>query len=247
MRAKVKKILAQGNRTGEGQHVDVSMAATMLSVNERAGAMLSEIDADEEPIALSANESHIFEMADVTQLTIASSPIYSPMFTRYCAMNLGDEAGRMRHRIDSNKLSHDPFTPPAMHLRFRHAPWRLKIRSGKRAASSGASRPSFKCLKSFTTLVRERSPAAKTTATVPRPRKTDAKLRHGCAATRITRHDAIVGLVTDVARVVGRPFALSERGPPANLATRIAPHEGLPSQPELKERPTFAIWLTLTS
>ena len=73
-------------RTGEGQHIDVSMAATMLSVNERAGAMLSEIDTDGEPIALSANESHIFEMADGTRLTIAGSPIYSPMFTRYCAM-----------------------------------------------------------------------------------------------------------------------------------------------------------------
>jgi crotonobetainyl-CoA:carnitine CoA-transferase CaiB-like acyl-CoA transferase len=74
------------NRTGEGQYVDVSMAATMLSVNERAGAMLSEIDTEGEPIALSANESHIFEMADGSRLTIASSPIYSPMFTRYCAM-----------------------------------------------------------------------------------------------------------------------------------------------------------------
>lgn len=74
------------NRTGEGQHVDVSMAATMLSVNERAGAMLSEIDTDGEPIALSANESHIYEMADGSRLTIAASPIYSPMFTRYCAM-----------------------------------------------------------------------------------------------------------------------------------------------------------------
>ncbi len=38
------------------------------------------------PIALSANESHIYEMADGSRLTIASSPIYSPMFTRYCAM-----------------------------------------------------------------------------------------------------------------------------------------------------------------
>jgi crotonobetainyl-CoA:carnitine CoA-transferase CaiB-like acyl-CoA transferase len=78
--------LQHRNRTGEGQHVDVSMAATMLSVNERAGALLSGIDTDGEPIALSANESHIFEMADGTQLTIAASPIYSPMFTRYCAM-----------------------------------------------------------------------------------------------------------------------------------------------------------------
>jgi CoA:oxalate CoA-transferase len=72
--------------TGEGQHVDVSMAATMISVNERAGALLSEIDTDGEPIALSANESHIFEMADGMRLTIAGSPLYSPMFTRYCAM-----------------------------------------------------------------------------------------------------------------------------------------------------------------
>jgi CoA:oxalate CoA-transferase len=78
--------LLHRNRTGEGQHVDVSMAATMLSVNERAGALLSDIDTDGEPIALSANESHIFEMADGSRLTIASSPIYSPMFTRYCAM-----------------------------------------------------------------------------------------------------------------------------------------------------------------
>jgi CoA:oxalate CoA-transferase len=47
---------------------------------------LSEIDTDGEPIALSANESHIYEMADGTQLTIAGSAIYSPMFTRFCAM-----------------------------------------------------------------------------------------------------------------------------------------------------------------
>jgi len=74
------------NRTGEGQHVDVAMAATMLSVNERAGAQLSGIDTDGEPIALSANESHIFEMPDGRRLTIAGSPIYTPMFNRYCAM-----------------------------------------------------------------------------------------------------------------------------------------------------------------
>lgn len=74
------------SRTGEGQHVDVAMAATMLSVNERAGALLSGIDTNGEPIALSANESHIFELADGSHLTIAGSPIYSPMFTRYCAM-----------------------------------------------------------------------------------------------------------------------------------------------------------------
>jgi CoA:oxalate CoA-transferase len=78
--------LQHRNNTGEGQHVDVSMAATMLSVNERSGALLSGLDTDGEPIALSANESHIFEMPNGSRLTIAASPIYSPMFTRYCAM-----------------------------------------------------------------------------------------------------------------------------------------------------------------
>jgi CoA:oxalate CoA-transferase len=74
------------NRTGEGQYVDVSMAATMLSVNERAGALLSGIDTDGEPIALSAAESHIYEMPDGRRLTIAASPIYTPIFVRFCAM-----------------------------------------------------------------------------------------------------------------------------------------------------------------
>jgi len=72
--------------TGEGQHVDVSMAATMLAVNERAGAQLSGIDTNGEPPALSAPESHIFALSDGRQVTIAASPIYSPMFLRYCSI-----------------------------------------------------------------------------------------------------------------------------------------------------------------
>lgn len=78
--------LQHRSRTGEGQHVDVSMAATMLSVNERAGAQLSGIDTMGEPPALSAPESHIYELPDGRRITIAASPIYSPMFVRYCAM-----------------------------------------------------------------------------------------------------------------------------------------------------------------
>jgi CoA:oxalate CoA-transferase len=78
--------LQHRNQTGEGQHVDVSMAATMLAVNERAGAQLSGIDTSGEPPALSAPESHIFRLPDGRQVTIAASPIYSPIFVRYCSM-----------------------------------------------------------------------------------------------------------------------------------------------------------------
>lgn len=78
--------LHQRSRTGEGQYVDVSMAATMLSANERAGALMTGLDVDDEPYALSANESPIFELPDGRRLTIATSPVFSPMFIRYCSM-----------------------------------------------------------------------------------------------------------------------------------------------------------------
>ncbi|MDM0146036.1 CoA transferase [Variovorax sp. J2P1-31] len=73
-------------RTGEGQHVDVAMAATMLAVNERAGAQLSGIDTFGEPTALAAPDSHIYALSDGRKITIAGSPIYSPTFVRYCGM-----------------------------------------------------------------------------------------------------------------------------------------------------------------
>jgi crotonobetainyl-CoA:carnitine CoA-transferase CaiB-like acyl-CoA transferase len=62
------------------------MAAVMLSVNERAGALLSGIDVQDEPLALGASESPIFELPDGRSVTIAASPVFSPVFKRYCAM-----------------------------------------------------------------------------------------------------------------------------------------------------------------
>jgi crotonobetainyl-CoA:carnitine CoA-transferase CaiB-like acyl-CoA transferase len=80
------------------------MAATMLAVNERAGAQLSGIDTMGEPVALSAPDSHIFPLPDGRKVTIAASPIYTPMFTRFAAI--------MRR----NDLLNDP--------RFKTAPLR---------------------------------------------------------------------------------------------------------------------------
>src|SRR5258708_32601905 len=45
------------NRTGKGQYIDVSMAATMLAVNERAVALLSGSDSAGEPTARAAKRS----------------------------------------------------------------------------------------------------------------------------------------------------------------------------------------------
>jgi CoA:oxalate CoA-transferase len=78
--------LAHRERTGEGQHVDVAMVASMLSVNDRVSYELSDIDVDGEPLALSAPESPIIELPDGRKITIAASPVSTFVFQRYCAM-----------------------------------------------------------------------------------------------------------------------------------------------------------------
>ena len=53
--------LNERTKTGKGTHADVSMMATMLSVNERLHGLINELEnADDEPWALSAPESPIF-------------------------------------------------------------------------------------------------------------------------------------------------------------------------------------------
>ncbi len=101
--------LQHRNATGKGQHVDVSMAATMLSANERAGAQLAERDVADEPVALSANESPIFELPDGRRVTIATSPVFSPMFIKWCAMmRRGDLRTNPRYATATLRKQHLP-------------------------------------------------------------------------------------------------------------------------------------------
>ena len=101
--------LQHRNATGHGQHVDVSMAATMLSANERAGAQLAERDVQDEPVALSANESPIFTLPDGRRVTIATSPVFSPMFIKWCAMmRRGDLRTNPRYATATLRKQHLP-------------------------------------------------------------------------------------------------------------------------------------------
>ena len=65
-------------KTGEGQYIDVSMAATMLSVNELVHALLSDIDMGAEPLALGPGDSPFFTTAYGDKVTIATS-LYSEL------------------------------------------------------------------------------------------------------------------------------------------------------------------------
>lgn len=95
--------LTQRAHTGRGSHADVSMMATMISVNERIHAEINDLDPGGEPLALSAPESPLFTLADGTLVTIAASPVWTGAFMRYCGM------------MGRNDLRADPrFTTPEL-------------------------------------------------------------------------------------------------------------------------------------
>ncbi len=95
--------LNQCARTAKGTHADVSMMATMLNVNERLHAQINSMDNEmNEPWALSAPDSPMFELADGSLVTLITSPVWSPAFSRYCTM-----MGRNDLRGDARFLTPD--------------------------------------------------------------------------------------------------------------------------------------------
>ena len=79
--------LNNAQKTGLGQHIDISLAATMIAVNERAHAELSgKNDNNDEPFALSAPISPYLRLNSGEIVVIAASPILSFVFLRYARM-----------------------------------------------------------------------------------------------------------------------------------------------------------------
>ncbi len=84
-------------KSGIGQHIDVSLAATMIAVNEKAHAELAGMDDNNsEPFSLSAPISPYIKLASGEIAVIAASPILTPVFERYA---------RMMRRLDLLKNS----------------------------------------------------------------------------------------------------------------------------------------------
>jgi crotonobetainyl-CoA:carnitine CoA-transferase CaiB-like acyl-CoA transferase len=116
--------LLHRDRTGEGQHVDVAMTATMLWVNDRVSYELAGIDVEGEPTALSAPESPMFEMPDGRHITIAASPVSTNVFARYCAMMRRNDL-LLDHRFVTAALRRENWE--ALHDEIRA--WVLTFRS----------------------------------------------------------------------------------------------------------------------
>ena len=91
--------------TGEGQHVDIAMAATMLAINERVHVDLSGIDLGAEPPALGPSFSPFFKTINGEKITIATSVVSSLSFPLYIgAMRRADLATDPRFATAVSRL-----------------------------------------------------------------------------------------------------------------------------------------------
>ncbi len=78
--------LYQRERTGRGQHVDVAMAAALLTVNEHVQADLSDIDIGDELSSLSPGSSPLLDGPGGRRFTIAGDPCASHTFPTFLRM-----------------------------------------------------------------------------------------------------------------------------------------------------------------
>jgi crotonobetainyl-CoA:carnitine CoA-transferase CaiB-like acyl-CoA transferase len=98
--------LHRRRETGQGQHVDVAMAATMMAINERVHADLSGIDMGDEPLALGAALSPFFRVSSGELITIATSITSTLSFPLYIgAMRRGDLAHDQRFLTPELRLA----------------------------------------------------------------------------------------------------------------------------------------------
>jgi crotonobetainyl-CoA:carnitine CoA-transferase CaiB-like acyl-CoA transferase len=83
--AGVLAALFQRERTGRGQWVELSMAETLLSVNEHVHWEVSDADAEGEIASFAPGDYPVLALADGTEIVIAGHPAAKGVFERYCA------------------------------------------------------------------------------------------------------------------------------------------------------------------
>ena len=77
--------LHEREKTGKGQHIDVSMAATLIAINEKAHLDLNDVDLGDEPGVLGATDCPFFRGPNEELFTVATSLVGSLTFRQYLA------------------------------------------------------------------------------------------------------------------------------------------------------------------
>lgn len=93
--------------TGEGQYIDVAMAATLMAVNERAHVDLNDADLGDEPAILGATDCPFFRGPGGEHFTVATSLVGSRTFPSYLrAMRRADLADDPRFATAAARKAH---------------------------------------------------------------------------------------------------------------------------------------------
>lgn len=96
--------LHERDKTGVGQYIDVSMAATLMAVNEKAHVQLGDLDLGDEPSVLGATDCPFFKAPDGSDIVVASSLVGSLTFRSFlAAMRRGDLAKDPRFTTAANR------------------------------------------------------------------------------------------------------------------------------------------------
>ena len=112
--------LAERARTGEGQYVDVAMAAVLLSINERLHYDVSDIDLGEERPVLGATDAAFFESPQGERFVVPMSLVGSMSFPFYlAAMRRPDLADDPRFATPQLRARHHD----ALHAIVQHWIW----------------------------------------------------------------------------------------------------------------------------
>jgi len=99
--------LHQRDRTGDGQRVEVSMAESLLFVNEHVQSELAGVEAPGRIVSLAPGDSPVCETADGHLITIAGHPAATGTFELYCAaMGRADLRQDPRFATESDRLDH---------------------------------------------------------------------------------------------------------------------------------------------
>ncbi len=77
--------LQQRERTGEGQHIDVAMAATLMAINEHAHMDLNDLDPGDDPAILGATDGSFFTGPNGEQFLSAISLVNTITFNWFVA------------------------------------------------------------------------------------------------------------------------------------------------------------------
>ena len=99
--------LHQRDRTGEGQRVEVSMAESLLFVNEHVQSELADTDGEVRLNGLAAGESPVCATGEGHLITIAGHPCAAGMFERFCSvMGRDDLVADPRFTTEADRLAH---------------------------------------------------------------------------------------------------------------------------------------------